>query len=184
MKHPPLTFAGETKTVNAWARDPRVSVATTTIRDRKAVGWSDERALFAPAKNCGGKVRHRLSYRGETKSAWAWAKDPEIEIAYTTILQRKRLGWSDEETLGTPAWSRSPYAANEPLLEALALAGVPTKTIAEKLDLSYSPLRQFFWYSGISAVRTLAVANSEGEPQPLDKRADALIAEHETVALW
>lgn len=48
-----LTFEGVTKTPHEWSRDPRVKVASTTIRLRKAAGMSDEDALFAP------KVTHR-----------------------------------------------------------------------------------------------------------------------------
>lgn len=48
-----ITFQGETKTPHEWSRDPRVKVASTTIRLRKAAGMSDEDALFAP------KITHR-----------------------------------------------------------------------------------------------------------------------------
>lgn len=41
-----ITFNGEAKTANEWARDPRVSVSGATITRRKRAGMSDEDALF------------------------------------------------------------------------------------------------------------------------------------------
>lgn len=42
-----ITYMGETKTANEWARDPRVSVSNSTIMRRKRAGMSDEDALFS-----------------------------------------------------------------------------------------------------------------------------------------
>lgn len=42
-----LTFEGETKTANEWARDSRVKISRRAIADRKARGMSDFDALFS-----------------------------------------------------------------------------------------------------------------------------------------
>lgn len=41
-----VTYGGETKTPEEWSRDPRINITGATIRRRKKMGWSDERALF------------------------------------------------------------------------------------------------------------------------------------------
>lgn len=48
-----ITFDGVTKTASEWARDPRVTVASTTILFRLRKGMSTELALFSP------KTTHR-----------------------------------------------------------------------------------------------------------------------------
>lgn len=45
-----VSFAGEEKTPNEWARDPRVCVSNATIIRRKLAGATDADALFAPKK--------------------------------------------------------------------------------------------------------------------------------------
>lgn len=42
-----LTYDGITQTATEWARDPRVRVSSSTIRQRKWRGATDEQALFA-----------------------------------------------------------------------------------------------------------------------------------------
>jgi hypothetical protein len=53
--HHAITFDGETKTPNEWARDPRVNVSNFTIVRRKKAGASDFEALFAEKKTHNGK---------------------------------------------------------------------------------------------------------------------------------
>jgi hypothetical protein len=57
----PITFGGETKTSNEWARDPRVSISSVQIRNRKRQGMSDEDALFAPKQSHNGNKRRAAS---------------------------------------------------------------------------------------------------------------------------
>lgn len=45
---------------------------------------------------------HKLTLYGETKTPSEWARDPRINVASTTILLRKRRGFSDEEALLSP----------------------------------------------------------------------------------
>lgn len=49
-----ITWRGETKTVNGWAKDRRVPVSGTAIKYRLARGWSVNSALSTPAR-AGGK---------------------------------------------------------------------------------------------------------------------------------
>lgn len=52
-----ISFGGETKTPNEWAKDPRVNVSGGQIRHRKKAGMTDFDALFAPKVTHNGKTR-------------------------------------------------------------------------------------------------------------------------------
>jgi hypothetical protein len=47
-----LTYQGETKTANEWARDPRVCVSGGTIKNRKRAGMSSARYATRTGKSC------------------------------------------------------------------------------------------------------------------------------------
>jgi hypothetical protein len=44
---------GESKTLTAWARDPRCEVSVNTLRARRAAGWKLEDAITAPRQQAG-----------------------------------------------------------------------------------------------------------------------------------
>lgn len=58
-----LTFQGESKTANEWARDPRVHVSGSAIKRRKRAGMTDEQALFAAKVTHNGKPCKKATYR-------------------------------------------------------------------------------------------------------------------------
>jgi hypothetical protein len=51
-----------------------------------------------------GKVDNKfyLTYKGETKSASDWQRDPRVCVNYATIIRRKRAGMSDEDAIFSP----------------------------------------------------------------------------------
>jgi hypothetical protein len=44
---------GESKTITAWARDPRCKVSVNTLRARRAAGWKLEDAITTPRQQAG-----------------------------------------------------------------------------------------------------------------------------------
>jgi len=111
-----LTFEGETKTANEWARDPRVSVTNTTITRRKREGMSDYDCLFAPKITHNGRLPVKkpnppkytrknsiaLEWNGERKTAAEWSRDPRVSVSDGTIRNRVKAGMSVQETLFNP----------------------------------------------------------------------------------
>lgn len=111
-----ITYQGETKTANEWARDPRVAISNTTIVHRKAAGMSDEEALFAPkATHNGKKKRTRkagtrpppqpkytrsnaivITIGETTATAAEWSRHPDCRLSQAGIRYRVRTGLSGE----------------------------------------------------------------------------------------
>ena len=54
-----ITWDGETKTPEEWARDPRINLLGSTIRHRKHRGMPDYDCLFAPKITHNGSVEHK-----------------------------------------------------------------------------------------------------------------------------
>lgn len=48
------------------------------------------------------KGRHAITFDGETKTAFEWARDPRVAVAGNVILQRKKRGMSDSDALFSP----------------------------------------------------------------------------------
>lgn len=61
-----LSFDGETKTANEWARDPRVQVSRGTIKNRKRAGMTDEQALFGEKRTHNGRPRKPTERKTQT----------------------------------------------------------------------------------------------------------------------
>lgn len=53
-----------------------------------------------------------LTFNGETKTATDWQRDPRTDVSYSTILNRKKKGMSDEEALFSPKKTHSTYKAS------------------------------------------------------------------------
>ncbi|MCL5500463.1 HNH endonuclease [Escherichia coli] len=68
-----ITFDGVTKTASEWSRDPRVTVASTTILFRLRKGMSPESALFSP------KVTHRHTKAKTKPPAYGEYQGPRSE---------------------------------------------------------------------------------------------------------
>ena len=105
-----LTFGGQSKTANEWARDPRVHVSGRTIRARKCAGMTDEQALFGEKRTHNGNLRtdarkrktqfkHQrsnavaISIDGVTKTAAEWAREPGVTVTAGGIAWRIKNGW-------------------------------------------------------------------------------------------
>lgn len=105
-----LSFMGERKTANEWARDVRVSVCNSTIIRRKRSGMTDEEALFGEKVTHNGRVKvdnrprktqfkHQrsnavaITLDGVTKTAAEWSREPGVSVAESSIIFRIRSGW-------------------------------------------------------------------------------------------
>jgi hypothetical protein len=111
-----VTYDGETKTPNEWARDPRISVSGASIKRRKRQGMSDYDSLFSPKITHNGKLPVKkptppkytrknsisLEWMGEKKTPAEWARDPRVFVSDGTIRNRFRSGLSVEECLFSP----------------------------------------------------------------------------------
>lgn len=112
----PITFEGVTLTAHEWARDPRVSVNSTTIRSRLRAGQSVEQALFgAKVTHNGKKVERKRPYKplvyyeceGKTLTLGQWAREPGVSVTAVAIKHRLRKGWGLAEALFTPSTERA-----------------------------------------------------------------------------
>lgn len=118
--HHAITYDGETKTPNEWARDPRVKVSNGTIVRRKKAGMSDYEALFSEKQTHNGKItvdkrppktqfKHQrsnaiaLTINGVTKTAMEWSREPGCTVSDGAIRVRFRLGWDHEKAVFAPA---------------------------------------------------------------------------------
>lgn len=45
---------------------------------------------------------HKISFGGETKTPTEWARDPRVSVSGSTIMRRKKLGASDEDSIFGP----------------------------------------------------------------------------------
>jgi hypothetical protein len=83
-----LTLGGETKTIAAWARDPRCVPDVNTLRRRLQLGWSLADALSVP-------VRHEvmLTAWGETKRLPAWLADARCVVECPVLEARLQMRW-------------------------------------------------------------------------------------------
>ena len=85
------TVWGETKTVAAWAEDPRCVVVWGTLKGRLKWGWSMERALTEPLVEY-----EKLEAFGEQKNLRQWSQDSRCEVPKPTLYWRVRQGYSLE----------------------------------------------------------------------------------------
>ena len=95
-----LTHEGRTMSMKAWAAAK--GIGYTTLSERLRSGWTVASALDTPVFK-GPIFRTNaivLTLNGRTQSARSWAR--ETGLPYTTIVNRRGVGWTDEETLTTP----------------------------------------------------------------------------------
>lgn len=111
-----ITFDGETKTPNEWAKDARVKVCGHQIALRKRSGMSDYDALFSEKKTHNGNPRVDLRKRktecksersnavaitidGVTMTAAEWSRHPECKISRAGIVWRVRRGMMGKDAV-------------------------------------------------------------------------------------
>jgi len=83
-----LTLGRETKTIAAWARDPRCVPDVNTLRRRLQLGWSLADALSVPVR-----PEVRLTAWGETKRLPAWLADARCVVERSVLEARLQMGW-------------------------------------------------------------------------------------------
>ena len=72
-----ITAFNETRTVHAWAKDPRCQVSRQTLQSRLRAGWDAEAALTTPSKTTRPRTRGlRVNVEAETAAAPAPAPAP------------------------------------------------------------------------------------------------------------
>ena len=96
-----VTAWGETKTVAAWANDPRCAVSEAALRQRVVSGWAAERAITQGAR---GQVL--ATAFGETKTVTEWAEDPRCPVSRETLKGRLRAGWHPQRAVAQPLLTR------------------------------------------------------------------------------
>jgi hypothetical protein len=89
---------GDRKSVNAWSKDKRCSVANNTIKARIAAGMSPEDAIMQPNdKHC------YIEAFGEVKTIGKWTLDPRCTVSYQTLHSRIfKGGFSAERAITQP----------------------------------------------------------------------------------
>lgn len=107
-------YGGRGITVCARWHDVRLFIQDMSPRPRGASierkdnnrGYSRRNCFWATTKTQANNktTTVRLTYAGETKPVTAWAE--ELGISAETLRARKRLGWTDEETLTIPMYGR------------------------------------------------------------------------------
>ena len=132
-----LTFDGVTKTAHEWSFDPRVKVASNTIRFRKRAGQTDEQALFGLKKTHNGnppidkrlpKTKYKyersnavaLTVNGETKTAAEWSRMPGVQVTSGGMAWRLKQGWPHERVVFQPGRAiKALYAQKTKTLKAI-----------------------------------------------------------------
>jgi len=101
-----LTFAGETKSLAEWARDPRRVVSSVSVVGRVQRGWSLEDALFVALQRKASSPAIRAF--GEHKSLMAWSRDPRCLVHWQCLHGRLRAGWEAETAMTIPSGGTRP----------------------------------------------------------------------------
>lgn len=86
----PMTYAGKTQTMSAWAKE--LGVPYTCFHERMRHGWSVEEILSTPVQK-----RRMVTYLGRTQSVHAWSK--ELGVDGSTVNYRIRKGMDPLESL-------------------------------------------------------------------------------------
>lgn len=96
-----LTYKGETRTVNQWAR--HLNLANSTLRNRlDKLNWPIDKA-FNVNPDYGNRKYIRsdkITHNGQCHTLVKWAKVTGIKIQ--TLRKRIKLNWSIEKALTTP----------------------------------------------------------------------------------
>jgi hypothetical protein len=102
-----LTAFGETKTLSAWAEDPRCLIKRATLRERIVnQRMSPATAMTLPLLK---SPRDTVTAFGQTKTAREWSRDARCKVTRETLVGRlNRHTLSTEEAIVTPPrpWAR------------------------------------------------------------------------------
>lgn len=104
-----FTFNGKTQSSNFWAEE--LGINPYTLGNRKANGWSDERALTTPVNDKTHqqkKTAKSIEFDGKSMSIYRWSKI--VGIRFNTIDARLKKGWSVKDALTIPANSVRKYS--------------------------------------------------------------------------
>ena len=99
-----ITYNGKTMNMTQWAQE--IGIDRKTLSDRIQSGWSVEKALTTPPKQCAPAT---LTWNGETHNYAEWSRITGISA--DTILKRVKKGLSPEEILTKPV-GRGLYTVN------------------------------------------------------------------------
>jgi len=100
-----LTYKGETKPIDAWAK--QTGIDRTTISYRLNHGWSIKDTLEKKVRKNNGM----LEYNGIKKPIKAWAK--QVGIKEKSLRTRLYNGWTVEKALTTPVDSSKNWYAKK-----------------------------------------------------------------------
>ena len=96
-----ITFRGETLRLCEWSK--MMNLFPSVIRSRLARGWTMDDVMTKPLTH---KVATMLTWRGQTKTMSAWAKEL-APLSKAAIRYRIESGWSVERTLSQPLHHKS-----------------------------------------------------------------------------
>jgi hypothetical protein len=102
-----LTALNETKTMIAWAEDPRCTITYEGLMARINRGWSHEDAILLPINSTiYGKIPGNcltLTAFGETKTTSEWLQDPRCVVGRGTLWYRINKKWDHERAITKPS---------------------------------------------------------------------------------
>ncbi len=94
-----LAAFGETKSLNAWSKDPRCSVSLSVLVKRLNEGEPAEAAITEPSSF---RWDDGLTAFGETRTLSAWADDPRCAVTLSTLVRRLDRGMAPEAAIAAP----------------------------------------------------------------------------------
>ena len=101
-----LTYNGITMTINQWAEE--LGVKRELIKDRLRWGWSVEKALVTPVRECKSII---YEFNGESHNLKEWAHI--LKLPYDTLHYRvHKLNWTIDKALTTPIQKKNKTIQN------------------------------------------------------------------------
>ena len=170
-----VTAWGETKSIAAWARDPRCKVQPGQVAVRLGKGMPPEEAIGGESRASGLSVEERsVTAFGETKTVQAWSRDPRCSVRAETIRRRIETGMDAESAIASPKETG----------ETAVTAWGETKRVSEWLE----DARCVMTSNGLRTRLASGMPPEEAMTRPAPKRGEANLVEafgeRKTMQAW
>ncbi len=159
---------GETKTIRAWARDPRCAVSEDTLRRRVVdLAWPAQAALTTPVDRHRTGSGRRLAAFGQWRTIAQWVADPRCVVAEMTLRLRLLRGWDLERALITPSDrrgldSRATAQQRRDAVDAYR-GGLSVAQVAARAGVSGAAVRTWLHAAGVPLRSAGHGQDSKGE---------------------